>query len=78
MRYIVLAAAPIALSFACQSTPQANPVSPTQTTSAQIAARDAGWTEEPRPDVPSQGWDNPSSNQVADPPESILKNTGSR
>jgi hypothetical protein len=73
MRYVLLALAPIALSFACQHAQQADPISPTQTTSAHVTARDAGSTEAQSPDEPSQGWDNSRSYQVADPPNSILK-----
>ena len=71
MRYFLFALAPIVLSFACAHTTQAPPASPTYTTGAPLW--DAGPTE-----APSQGWDNPKSNQQAAPPESILKDTGSR
>jgi len=62
--------------LACVHEDRTNPAAPTQTTSAnvsQIALWDAGPSE-----APSQGWDNTKSDQQAQPPESILKNTGSR
>ncbi len=62
--------------LACAHEDQTTPTAPTQTSSADLS-RIASWEAGPS-EAPSQGWDNSKSNQVAEPPESILKNTGSR
>jgi hypothetical protein len=75
MRTILLAILLGATGFvlACRHEDPSSSPAMTSADLTRVALWDAGPSESP-----SQGWDNTKSNQAAQPPESILKNTGSR
>ena len=72
MRYFLLAALPIALSFACAHQQSASINDQTSTTSGNYA-RDAGVVA-----PPSQGWDNSRSQQAQDAPPPVTNDSISR